>query len=187
MDKIAKRAILVYNIAKFINIIIMCNQNNPEGGHKCCGWLIGNKYRHQTLRAFFWVLIILGFVMAVGAGIETARAMREKKTAMRFAKAGYFVEPTVGGYRVLPRLIFREKEEQKPVIVFGEITQIESNKVTILNNGAAEQVVLSMPDTKITLGDKEIGISSLGKGQAGTFAGFYNKDNQLEAKEINLK
>ena len=165
----------------------MCNQNNPEGGHKCCGWLIGNKYRHQTLRAFFWVLAILGFVVSVSAGIETARSVRLQRTAMKYARAGYRVEPNGDSYRILPKLVYKYKEEVKPVMIYGEILKVEGNKITILNNGAAEQVVVSLPETQISLSEKVVGISSLKEGQEGIFGGFYNKENQLEAKMIELK
>jgi hypothetical protein len=129
---------------------------------------------------------VLGFVFTFSVGIETARALRERKDAIRFAKAGYYVEKAVGGYRILPRLIYKSKAEQRPVSVYGEILSVESNKITILNNGATEQVVLSLPETKITLGENEVGISALKAKQEGTFTGFYNKDNQLEVRMIKL-
>ena len=166
----------------------MCNSNNPEGGHKCCGWLIGNKYRHQTLRALFWVLAVLGFVFAIGLGVEAARFAKQRMNAVRYARMGYRVESTADGYKVLPRLIYKFREEAKqPTRLFGEVVKVEENKITVLNNGAAEQIVLSLAETRIIKGDKEVGINSIEKGDAGVFAGFVNKDGLLEARVIELK
>jgi hypothetical protein len=166
----------------------MCNHNNPEGGHKCCGWSLGSKYRHQSLRAFFWALIVLGFVLAVGAGVETARFANQQRLAMKYAKAGYAIQPTGGGFRAFPRMIYRATVvKDNSIKLFGEIKMVEGGKITILNNAAEEQVVISKSNTQIYLDSKIAGISSLKEGQSGFFVGEYNKDGVLEAKVVDVK
>lgn len=164
----------------------MCNHNNPGEG-RGCGFCL-SKHSHQALRIAFWVLIVVGFAVAVGAGIESARFAVMRKTAMAYSKAGYNVQPTYTGYRVLPKVqIVRPDALPQPVMVYGKVLKVEGNMITILNNAAQEQVVVSTAETSITIGDKEYGISNVEKDDEGMFGGFMNKQNQLEAKVIELK
>lgn len=49
--------------------------------------------------------------------------------------------------------------------LFGTITKVEGNQITILDNSAAEQVITSTAKTMIFSADTEIGLSALKAGQ----------------------
>jgi hypothetical protein len=73
------------------------------------------------------------------------------------------------------------------VRMFGAVTKVEGNLITIMNNGAAEQVVVSQADTIIMSSSTEVGLAALKAGQNIVVAGVMNKDNQLVAKIINIQ
>lgn len=74
-----------------------------------------------------------------------------------------------------------------PERVFGVISKIEKNKITIINNASQEQVVFSQADTVIVASSTEIGLASLQVGQNVVVLGTPDKDNVLTAKLINVQ
>ena len=74
-----------------------------------------------------------------------------------------------------------------PERLFGNITKIEKNQITILNNAAQEQTVLSLADTVIISSSTEVGISALKAGQDVIVFGAPNADKVLEAKIIEIQ
>ena len=73
------------------------------------------------------------------------------------------------------------------VRVFGTITKIEGNLITILNNGAQEQAVISAADTVIMSYSAEVGLAALKVDAGAVFMGRMNVEKQLEAKLIQLQ
>jgi hypothetical protein len=73
------------------------------------------------------------------------------------------------------------------VRLFGNITKIEGNKITILDNSAKEQVILSQQATIIAESDNEIGLASLDEGMNIVAIGALNADNQMLAKIIQVQ
>jgi len=71
--------------------------------------------------------------------------------------------------------------------VFGAITKVESNQITIMNNAAKEEVVWSMATTVIMSSSTEVGLAALHAGQNIVVFGTLNKNNQLEAKLITIQ
>jgi hypothetical protein len=160
------------------------DQNN--GG---CGWC-SSALRNKLLRRLFAALVVVGFVFAIAAGVETARYATERRIAMKYAVAGYMIRPMGDSYRILPKLVTSsrpaEKREQM-VRIFGSILKVEGNQVTVLNNAAQEQIVISLAETQIFDGKKEVGISALEKGKDAIFTGVKNAQLQIEARLIELQ
>ena len=155
-----------------------------EGHKKSCI----SRHTHQALRIAFWVLLVLGFSVAVGAGVETARFVSLRRQAMAYAKAGYHVQPTYSGFKIFKRVqVVRPEPLPEPIMIYGKVLKVDGARITILTNAATEQIVISRAETTIMIGDKEYGISNVEAGDEGTFGGFMTKQNQLEAKVIELK
>lgn len=74
-----------------------------------------------------------------------------------------------------------------PERVFGNITKIEANQITIKNNGAQEQVIISEADTAIISSSTEVGLAALKVGQDIIVIGSPDKDKKLVAKFIEIK
>lgn len=90
--------------------------------------------------------------------------------------------------RLFRREEVREDRELKnttsTVQFFGSITRIEGGRITILNNGAQEQAILSQADTVISAQGKAVGISQIVVGQTMSGAGTANADGSIAAKVI---
>jgi hypothetical protein len=79
------------------------------------------------------------------------------------------------------------KDDQKMTRVFGAITKIEGNQITILNNAVKNEIVLSLSSTVITSSSSEIGIGALKAGQNIAALGALNANNMLEARLIEVR
>ncbi len=79
------------------------------------------------------------------------------------------------------------KDEQKFSRVFGAITKIEGNQITILDNAAKNEIVVSLSSTVITLAGKEVGIGALKAGQNIAAVGALNANNLFEARLIQVQ
>lgn len=73
------------------------------------------------------------------------------------------------------------------VRVYGTISKVEGNLITIMNNGAKEQIVVSAVDTVIMSSSTEVGLSALKVGGGAVFVGSMNAETQLVAKLIQLQ
>lgn len=71
--------------------------------------------------------------------------------------------------------------------IFGVITKIEANRITIKNNAAEEQIVVSQADTVIVSSTTEVGLASLQVGQNIIVIGSTDKDKVLTAQMISIK
>ncbi len=71
--------------------------------------------------------------------------------------------------------------------LFGSITKIEGNKITILNNAAEEQMVMSMQDTIIGLAGNEVGLGALKVGQNVVVVYQAGSEATLQAKTISVQ
>ncbi len=79
------------------------------------------------------------------------------------------------------------KDDQKMTRVFGAITKIEGNQITILNNAVKNEIVLSLSSTVITSSSSEIGIGALKAGQNIAALGALNANNMFEARIIQVQ
>ncbi len=75
----------------------------------------------------------------------------------------------------------RDEASQK---VFGAITSIDGNKITVSDNGGNQISVFSTSNTTITLQGEEVGLNSLKIGQSVGVLGVLNANNQFEARLI---
>jgi hypothetical protein len=73
------------------------------------------------------------------------------------------------------------------VRLFGAVTKVEGNMITITDNSAKEQVVLSQSNTIITATGTEVGLSAVKPGVNIVSVGAMNKDNQQLAKTIRIQ
>ena len=70
------------------------------------------------------------------------------------------------------------------VRLFGKITKIEGNLITVMDNSTTLQTAVSLSSTSIMSSTGEIGLSSLKVDQNIVIIGEYNATNQLEARFI---
>ena len=70
--------------------------------------------------------------------------------------------------------------------LFGSITKIDGNKITVLDNGATNQTVVSSSSTIILMPTGEVTLSALKAGQNIECAGSMSKDGTFDAKSIQL-
>ncbi len=150
-----------------------------DGSHCHGGWRIG--------RFLMWaVILVVVFTLGVFRGAAS--------TARYFGGfPGYSVSGPIGmmggyGYNGWTRGVSwmmggygRQENSQK---VFGSITSIDGNKITISDNGGNQVVVLSTPNTTITLQNEEVALSALKVGQNIGVLGVLNASNQFEARLI---
>jgi hypothetical protein len=152
---------------------------------KCIGW--------KLLKMFLCLAVALFvFICGVGVGVK----MSNYKTGawgnggMSIMKYGQTAE--LGPNTMMK--FFSTKDggcgfasQSHDVRLFGNITKIEGNKITVLDNSAKEQVVLSQPSTIIAETETEVGLSSLEPGMNIISVGAMNADNQMLAKIIQVQ
>lgn len=78
------------------------------------------------------------------------------------------------------------KDQKGAVKVFGTISKIDGNKITVLDNGGKEKIVLSVSETRIFSSSAEIGLAALKAGWSVSAVGSLDKDGQLQAKYISI-
>lgn len=139
---------------------------------------------HRVLKVFLTAVVVF-FIFVVGMGFGF--------------KIGYFGMRSVQYVKTNPTALNMmkkyDRDDRKDFLkgnlvaqsrLFGTITQIEGNKITVTNNAAQETVVLSQVTTVIVLGETEVGVASLKVGMNLVSTGVFNKDNQLEAQIIKI-
>ncbi len=80
-----------------------------------------------------------------------------------------------------------EEQESRTSRIFGAITAIDGNKITVYDNGATDQPVLSLAETMIFSEGKEVGLKALSAGQDVVVNGTMNSENILEAVKITVQ
>jgi len=166
----------------------------PASSSKCC--VAETSVGHFIIKMFL-ALVMIGFglviaiivVMNIGKGWKPAcKDYAYFKTgAMQVGMMGEKFEGKLmmrDGSNAMYK--FTKEESELPVRIFGYVLNVESNRITVLNNAAEAQVVLSQADTVIISSSTEVGISALQTGQNIIIFGELNDDNQLTAKMINI-
>jgi hypothetical protein len=150
---------------------------------KCIGW--------KLLKLFLCLAVaFFVFICGVGAGVKmsyykTGAWGNGGLSMMKCDDAG-----KCGRSDVMMKgfssqgAVFGFTADSHAVRLFGNITKIEGNKITVLDNSAKEQVVLSQPSTIIMETENEIGFSSLEPGMNIVSVGAMNAGNQMLAKTI---
>ena len=80
--------------------------------------------------------------------------------------------------------LFGDYEDKEMTKLFGTITKIEGNKITILDNSAKEAVVISESTTTIINSTGEISLSKLQVGQ--NIAAYSKPGKDYKAGEVKL-
>ena len=152
-----------------------------ETKKSCCSGL------HWGMKVFFGLIFIV-VIFVISACVVLKREYRENRMMKSF---GYTVMKNCDRNQNGPQVMMRFGEDKlvekvEMVRLFGIVSKIEGNLITITTNAAKEQVVVSAAETVIMVGDKEVGISTLKEGDSGVFFGTMNGDSQLEAKAIKM-
>ncbi len=77
--------------------------------------------------------------------------------------------------------------ESRSVRLFGTITKVEANQITILDNAAKNDMIVTLSTTIITSSSTEVGLAALKVGQNIVALGTVNPNNVLEAKMIQIQ
>lgn len=164
-------------------------------GHICglycpCGRMSAG---HMVVKIFLAIAMIgLGTVIAMEVFYSIGKGSMAKQPC--YGEGGVQMMQRFEGEKAGGMLIGRGtnvfyKQEMPPMPerVFGAVTKIEGNKITILNNAAEEQMILSMAETVIISSSTEVGLSALKVGENVVIFGAPNKDKIMEAKYINIQ
>lgn len=162
--------------------------------HRCFWWCHHGNIRSTLFMVLFCSLAVLGFVIAVGVGVDTAQTFRKQRLSVKYARAGYWMHEVGDSYQILPRFIKAEcgrnekaRDVSNMVSFFGVISSVEGNKVSVSTNAASEQLVVSDVDTHIFVSSTEIGIGSLKVGQGGIFFGVKRADGTVLVSMVKLQ
>jgi hypothetical protein len=151
---------------------------------------------HLIVKIFIAVALIgLGLVIAmtVFMGLSTHRIAKSHYGFMRGQTVqGEFTGVKAGSGVIMmgnSNVAYKAGGEMMALQerIFGVIIKIEANKITIKNNAAQEQIVVSQADTVIASSTTEVGLASLQAGQNIIVIGTYDKDKVLTAKMISIK
>ncbi len=139
------------------------------------------------------VLVFIILIFGVGLGFAAAREQGEHGWNNYRQRAMYmnrYNEPSDEGCTMCGDVIAdteNEEETTDSARLFGAITKIEGNKITVMTNAAQEQIVLSQTDTVIALPtDEEIGLAALKAGQNIIVTGTLNDDMTVNAEWITV-
>jgi hypothetical protein len=155
-----------------------------NGTHKCgLGCPCGMSTDHLAVKTFL-ALAFIGLALAISITIVYKVIRRVNmvggcfSTTMMQSGGRNFMYGEKGGLMM---------KKEAPVREFGVISKIEGNQITIMNNAAQEQLVLSQADTVIVASSTEVGLSVLEVGQDIIVIGALDNDNVLTAKVIDIQ
>jgi len=175
----------------------MDNKTHEEGG--CCGGGgAGKCCKGRVVHLIFkivFILVIVGLICMAfrchhnrfdrdfkfgGYGMMTTQAIPADVAVpafgmMGFEKGGFFGERCDD-----------EKEGKGMTRLFGVVTKIDGNKITVLDNGAKEQTFISQPETTIITATGEVGLSALKAGQNVILLQVKGEDKKLELKLVQV-
>ena len=163
---------------------------------KCC--VAETSVGHFVIKMFLALVMVgLGLAIAIVIVMSIGKGWKSACKDYTYLKAGGAAQVSLMGQKFEGKLMVRDgsnvmykftkEESDLPVRIFGSILNIESNRITILNNASEAQVVLSEAGTVIVSSSTEVGLSALQAGQNIIIFGELNEDNQLTAKMINIQ
>ncbi len=157
-------------------------QDEKKRSRCCSGW-----------HGHFWLKIIgLAAILIIIAAFVSlfARVHRFGKFE-REGGPGYPMIENYGYKTVKPvmfgRLGLNRENGKNSSQIFGKITKIEGNKITVSDNGGKDQAIFSQSNTNIIASGTEISIQDLKPGQNINALGTLNKDNTLAAQIIQVE
>jgi|GEM_PF-1344893 len=171
-----------------------------DTGKDCCG--SGKCCSHPVMHCIIKTIIILIILGLIGmAGFSCgARLSKFKYGSYGMMNPVSFDNKTstfgpgmmnnFGGYGFAKHMNFWGDDEKEGkdgrTQLFGLVTKVEGNKITVTDNGGKEQVVLSQSSTTILNSIGEVGLQSIKVGQGLSVAGKTNTDKQIEAVLIRI-
>lgn len=156
-----------------------CGSSNSN----CAAGPCGNRRRRCWVMRFVMLLLIVS--LAFGCGASFARHRLAGGYGDRYGMmGGRYGGGMMGGWFDRDG----ERGERNGVTqVFGTISKVEGNKITLRNNEAKDQMVLSLATTVIVANGTEVPLSSLKADQNVVVMGAVNKDTQqVEARMIKV-
>lgn len=177
----------------------MEKKGDKNNGSHCCGLYCscGRMSVGHMLVKMFVALVMVALVLAIsmaifvkfGKGMKTYHqyGIMRGQIMMQgcpFAEKGETAAMVGGG-----NMMFRAEKAAPamPERMFATVVKIEGNQITIMNNAAAEQVVLSAADTMIIASSTEVGLPTLQPDMDIVVYGSVNTDKMFEAKLIQIQ
>ncbi|MCX6782045.1 MAG: hypothetical protein NTW66_02935 [Candidatus Magasanikbacteria bacterium] len=170
-------------------------------GHKCgmncsCAWT-KLSWGHLLLKIFL-ALVMIALALAISMAVFYKLGHGGKSESKRLgvmrgqvSTQACFGEEKGGGVIMMGggNMAFKAGKEvpAMPERTYGNITKIEANQITVKNNAAQDQIILSLADTVIVSSTVEVGLASLQVGQNIIVYGSPDKDKKLEAKLIQIQ
>ena len=172
------------------------DKNELSASDKCCG---GHGFmHHKGMCALKIIIVIIIMLFVFAAGVR----MGVRRSGMGYgAGFGYKQIGRHGNFGGCPMNGFgRERNEgfggkikmfsgwgkqvSTSTQIFGAITKVEGNKITIVNNENKQQVIITSASTRIIGNTGEVSLKDLKTGQEINTDGQLNKDNQINALSI---
>lgn len=168
----------------------------PASASKCC--VAETSIGHFVIKMFLALVMIgLGLVVAIVVVMSMGKGWKSACKNYAYLKAGSASSVSMTGEKFEGKVMMRDgsgmmynlakEDSELPVRIFGSILNIESNRITILNNASEAQVVLSEAGTIIVSSSTEVGLSALAPGQNIIVFGSNNDEEVLVAKMINIQ
>jgi len=181
----------------------MDNKNkNSNSKNICCKFT-----SHNIFTAYFLGFMILFFVyvfgIAMGAKLSMYYAGFNPKKILNLSKNKISelsdfscpMKKLNSNITSEPKMFFNNFEnyinednilENNTTRIFGIISNIEGNKITVTDNSGGSQIILSQSDTIISTSAGEVGLSILKPGLNIIILGSTNIDNNIIAKIIKI-
>lgn len=160
---------------------------------KCCWNLCKDgsqcKMHGKWIIKIIVVLVILGIVFSLGMLAGAAKVIRHSGTfdgksfSGPFGMMGeYGMRGTWGG-----AMCGDERQKGNSQTIFGIITKIEGNEITIMDNGNKEVKIISSSNTTIASSEYELGLNMLEVGDPIRVLGVTAGEGQFNAQYILIR
>lgn len=148
-------------------------ETNSQCLNLCCRNV---SFCHRLVKVFLSVVVAF-FIFTIGLGFGF--------------KMGYFGTNTNRYYKNAAGVKMMKGNLARPALttvtrLYGTVSTIEGNKITVTNNAAGETIVISQLSTVIVSTESEMGLAALKPGINVVASGVLNKENQLEAQLIRV-
>ncbi len=146
-----------------------------------------HNHRHESMGSIIVKVTLVVLVAAAVFGVGVSAGIR----AAFMRQVGVFnpaaVNSPVGLSERVGGMMGNWDRDSHTTRLFGTITKVEANQITVLDNAAKTDMIVTSATTVITSSSTEIGLSSLKAGQNIVAVGVVNANNILEAKLIQLQ
>jgi len=159
----------------------ICGQNKYCECGNCVGYRRGGCWR-WVFRVIFWILI-LTFVFSAGMLAGAVKVLRYENSPT----GGPFGMMNLGGMLDYGWNQLRSVSSDGGIGVFGTVTKVSGNEITLTDNGNKEKSVLSTSATTIISAGEVSTLGEIKEGQTIYTYGSLNDKNQIEATWISVR